>query len=144
VPSASSVNLLVATLSLIEVRSVLNAIHRADAETAARLPTILDARFVDSFVHETITPAPRYLPRQIIHPTPRYLPRPVVHPFPRVEPSHPLPPCSTARTPHITAGPQPPWKILPWQEPPKPASVIKVTVRPPDMLTKGTLIDLFV
>jgi hypothetical protein len=144
VPSASSVNLLVATVDLLEVQSVLNAIHRADAQTAARLPTILDERAVDTFVHETITPEPRYLPREIIHPTPRYLPRPVLHPFPRVEPSAPPPPYPTARTPHIAAGPQPPWKTMPWQEPSKPPSVIKMVVRPPDMLTKGTLIDLFV
>jgi hypothetical protein len=121
---------------------VLNAIHNADAQTAATLPTILHP--VDTYCPRTITPEPRYLPRQVLHPTPRYLPRPVLHPSPRVEPSPLPPPIPRASVPHITAGPPPPWKILPWQEPPRPLNVIKMVVRPPDMLTKGMLIDLFI
>jgi hypothetical protein len=142
VSAISSIGVLVAGLGLQEVQSVLNAIHRADAQTAASLPTNPVA--VDTYCSRRITPEPRYLPREILHPTPRYLPRPVLHPSPRVEPL-PLPlPSPKASVPHITAGPPPPWKILPWQEPPRPLNVIKMIVRPPDMLTKGTLIDLFI
>ena len=139
----SNISVLVATLGLQEVQSVLNAIHNADAYTAASLPTITNP--VDTYCpRPTVTPEPRYLPRPVIHPTPRYLPRPILHPAPRIEPSPLPPPFPTATVPHITAGPQPPWKILPWQEPSPPPDVIKMIVRPPDMLTKGTLIDLFI
>jgi hypothetical protein len=121
---------------------VLNAIHNADAQTAASLST--NPIPVDAYCPRTITPEPRYLPREVLHPTPRYLPRPVLHPYPAVEPSPLPPPYPKTTVPHITAGPQPPWKILPWQEPSPPPNVIKVIVHPPDMLTKGTLIDLFI
>jgi hypothetical protein len=141
---SSSASLIVALAGLSEVQSVINAIRTADlTSAAARLPTV--AGPCDTYCPcPTLARQPCYLPRRVIHPTPRYLPRPVLHPTPRVEPNVSPPPHPTARTPHITAGPQPPWKIMPWQEPAKPASVIKVCVRPPDMLTKGNLIDLFI
>jgi hypothetical protein len=143
VSALSNVSVLVAAIGLQEVQSVLNAIHNADAYSAARLQTSADP--IDSYCpRPALTPEPRYLPRQVIHPTPRYLPRPVLHPTPRTEPSPLPPPNLKADVPHITAGPQPPWKIQPWQEPPRPPDVIKVVVRPPDMLTKGSLIDLFI
>jgi hypothetical protein len=142
VSAISSIGVLVAGLGLQEVQSVLNAIHTADAQTAASLPT--NPVPVDIYCPRTITPEPRYLPREVLHPTPRYLPRPVLHPSPRVEPL-PLPaPSPKASVPHITAGPPPPWKIPLWQEPSRPLNVIKVIVHPPDMLTKGMLIDLFI
>lgn len=123
---------------------MLNAIHTADLDSAAsRLPAT--ANPCDTYCPgPRLHPDPRFLPRQVIHPTPRYLPRPVLHPTPRYAPVAPPAPHSSAHTPHITAGPQPPWKIMPWQEPAKPPSVIKVIVQPPDMLTKGTLLDLFI
>lgn len=120
---------------------MLNAIHNADAQTAASLPT--NPNPVDNYSPRTITPEPHYLPRQVLHPTPRYLPRPVLHPSPRVEPSFCASPSPKSGLPHIAAGPQPPWKILPWQEPTPPPDVIKMIVRLPDSVTKGTLIDLF-
>jgi hypothetical protein len=142
VSAISSIGVLVAGLGLQEVQSVLNAIHNADAQTAASLPT--NPVPVDIYCPRTITPEPRYLPREVLHPTPRYLPRPVLHPSPRVEPLPLPPPSPKATVPHITAGPPPPWKIPLWLEPSHPLNVIKVIVRPPDMLTKGMLIDLFI
>ena len=39
---------------------------------------------------------------------------------------------------------QPPWKVLPWENPPQPAPVIKMVRHAPDMLNKGTLLDCFI
>jgi hypothetical protein len=84
-----------------------------------------------------------YAPRHVIHPTPRYLPRPVIHPTPLVEPDDSPVPCNPLPMCPIAAGPQPPWKTLPWQDPVPPAPIIKIVVRQPDMLTRGTMIDFF-
>jgi hypothetical protein len=140
--SLPAASILVAAVDLQIVQSVLAAIHNADRQSLAQLPAIANQN--DSYCPRTVTPEPRYLPRQVLHPTPRYLPRPVLHPRPIVEPPNVLPPPPQARVPHITAGPQPPWKIQPWQEPTHSPDVIKVIVRSPDTVTKGTLIDLFV
>ncbi len=141
--AVSNVNLLVASLDLQMVQSLLGAIRAADRHSATQLPVAVSR--VDSYCpRPALHLTPRYLPRPVLHPTPRYLPRPVIHPRPRVEPPCCAPPpCPKASVPHIAAGPQPPWKILPWQEPAAAPNVIKITVRPPDMLTKGNLIDLF-
>lgn len=140
--AVSNINLLVASLDLQSVRSLLGAIRAADRASAGQLPVAVSP--IDSYCRRpAIHPQPRYLPRPVLHPTPRYLPRPVIHPQPRVEPPCPAPPCPKASVPHITAGPPPPWKILPWQEPATVPNVIKIIMRPPDMVTKGNLIDLF-
>ena len=142
--AVSNVNLLVASLQLQLTQSIITAIRTADLTTAAQRGSPGCA--VDTFCcceRRAITPQPRYLPRRVLHPTPRYLPRPVLHPRARIEPL-PAPPAGpSAKTPKITAGPQPPWKTVPWQEPLPPADVIKIVVRQPDTVTKGTLIDLF-
>jgi hypothetical protein len=80
-----------------------------------------------------------YKPRLVITPTPRYLPRPVITPTPcfaeSTNPDKPMCP--------IAPGPLPWWKLLPWQTPAAPAPIVKVISRPPDMLTRGTMIDFF-
>ena len=38
---------------------------------------------------------------------------------------------------------QPPWKMLPWENPAPPAKVVKLVVRRPDNLTKGSMYRLF-
>lgn len=142
--AVSNVNLLVATLQLQLTQSIIAAIRTADLTTAAHRGS--PGCPVDTFCcggRGTITPEPRYLPRRVLHPTPRYLPRPVLHPRARIEPRPVPPPAPSAKTPTITAGPQPPWKTVPWKEPLPAADVIKVVVRQPDTVTKGTLIDLF-
>jgi len=138
----SNVNVIVATLQLQQVQSLLRAIHRADAQSIRHNGSASNR--CDEFCRDTITPTPRYLPRPIVHPTPRYLPRPVVHPTPKIN-SEPTPHIyHKANIPHIIAAPQPPWKVLPWEEPNPPANVIKVQMRPSDIIGKGNLIDLFV
>jgi hypothetical protein len=139
----SSANLIAATLNLQLVNSVLRAIRVAD-RAAIREDVVLTEPCRDRFCCGVWWRHPCYLPRRVIHPTPRYLPRPVLHPTPRVEePCCPPPCCPSAKVPHLTPGPQPPWKTMPWQEPVRPASVIKMIVRAPDTQSKGTLVDLF-
>jgi len=140
VASASSVNLIVAALQLKLVESVLRAIQApnplAPGGSAGRAEECCDR-----YCPGTIRPEPRYLPRHVIVPTPRYLPRHVIQPMPRIE-SDSLPRVES-KGPNITPGPQPPWKVLPWQEPALAPNVIKIIIRQPDMVGKGNLIDLF-
>jgi hypothetical protein len=43
---------------------------------------------------------------------------------------------------------QPPWKVLPWENRPaeraRPIHKVKVVIGPPDMCSKGNVIDLFI
>jgi hypothetical protein len=138
----SNVSLILATLELQQTQLLLAAIRTADIQSHVNNAT--GAAPGDQYCPGTITPSPRYLPREVIHPTPRYLPRPVIHPTPRFEAQPPVWPCPKTCPAQITPGPQPPWKILPWQEPTPPADVIKIIVHRPDIVGKGNLIDLFV
>jgi hypothetical protein len=46
---------------------------------------------------------------------------------------------------HPTKSPiQPPWAVLPWQQPPKQIVQVKVIHRHTDIVTKGSLIDVFI
>ncbi|MGD0461547.1 MAG: hypothetical protein ABSB74_03560 [Tepidisphaeraceae bacterium] len=138
--TVSSVNLIAATIQLQLVQSLLRAIQAPNPLTAGGSPCP-EAWCCDRYCPGPIQPEPQYLPRHVIVPTPRYLPRPVIHPMPRIEPQ--CPPRVEAKPPNITPGPPPPWKVLPWQEPSPPPNVIKITIRQPDIVGKGNLIDLF-
>lgn len=135
-------SLIVATLDLQLVRLLRGAIRNADTASArgAALPPA--ATFERRRV---IEPEPRYEPRQVIHPSPRLEPRPVERPA-KTCPDL-IPPCPATCAPepsHITKSPiEPPWKKLPWENPPMPARVIKLIIRTPDIASKGTLIDCF-
>src|SRR5712691_9797899 len=91
-------------------------------------------------------PEDRFEPRRVIHPEPRFEPRRVHHPTPRFEPrpvervSKTSPdvapacsaPCAPER-PRIGKSPiQPPWMVLPWENPAPPAQVVKVVIHRPD------------
>jgi hypothetical protein len=89
-----------------------------------------------------LCPEPRYLPRPVIRPTPYYAPVP----WPtRLNPGMPKSwgNQECAEAPSIEQAPQPPWKVLPWQEPAKIPPKIKVVIQQPDILRRGTLIDFF-
>jgi hypothetical protein len=97
--------------------------------------------------------SPVYCRQPVIHPEPRYLPRPVIRPQPyyapvpwptREAPGISKPHCTPdCKPPDLGEAPQPPWKILPWQEPAKIPPKIKVVIRQSDMTRRGTLIDFF-
>ena len=140
----SNVSLIVATLDLQLVRLLRGAIRAADQSSAA--------------AHSILSPAARFEPRPVLHPTPRFEPRLVAHPTPRFEARLVERPCRTnpdaiplnsapcaPEKPRIAKSPiEPPWKTLPWENPPPPAQVIKVVIRPPDNSSKGSIIDCFI
>jgi hypothetical protein len=95
---------------------------------------------------QIIHPEPRYEQRPVIHPEPRYEARPVIHPTPRVVEPPPAvcSPCPEHK-PRITPSPfVPPWKVLPWENPPQPLLKVKVIKLKPDIVRKGSLIDCFI
>jgi hypothetical protein len=141
--------LIVASLDLQLVRLLRDAMHTADASAGrgtavsglGPAPTHIERRF-------RIQPEPEILPRKRIEPEPRIEPRKVIRPADRFEPREsdlvPVPvecykPCRKSPI-------EPPWKVLPWEQPPCPRvePKIKVVVRPPDIVHKGSLIDFFI
>lgn len=143
-------SLIVASLDLQLVRLLRDAIQTADlhagrgksAHPLGPDPTLIERRF-------RIEPEPEILPRERIEPDPRIEPRRVIRPADRFEPSDgadvilvPVE-CYKPCKKHAL---EPPWKVLPWEQP-MPCAVrpkIKVEVRPPDIVHKGTLIDMFI
>ena len=143
-------SLLVAALDLQLVRSIRDAIRTADIESGrgqpasglGPAPTLIERRF-------RIEPEPEILPRKRIEPEPRIEPREVIRPADRYEPRDerdliPVPvECYKPCKKHTL---EPPWKVLPWEQP-LPCRVepkVKVVVRPPDIVHKGSLIDFFI
>ena len=136
------INLLVAALDLKLVKLIRGAIRHADAagaKTASR------------------EPAATYEPRRVVHPEPVYRERRVIHPTPRIEIRrvehlsktcpNVIPACPAISTPepaHHTKSPlDPPWKTLPWKNPPKPGHIVKVFQHRPDMPSSGSILDCF-
>jgi len=96
---------------------------------------------VDILDRQRLHPTPYYAPRPVIHPMPRYEARPVIHPTPRVEPAPPIP-CPPEPCPRASKSPfVPPWKVLPWQNPPQPALKVKLIKLKPDIVRTGSLLD---
>jgi hypothetical protein len=146
----SSVGLIVATLDLQMVRLVRAAMAGGGA-----------GKHPDGPIH----PAPKFEPRKRIEPEPVIEPRRRIEPEPRFDPRPKLrpydvqPPCCAPCDSAIATEPaekasrstspiEPPWKVLPWENPPEPAPrvvrKIKVFLTPPDMHSKGSVIDLFI
>jgi hypothetical protein len=90
-----------------------------------------------------VEPEPKIEPRLRHEPEPRFDPRPLIRPRPRVEfdlpveaePSHPRCP----KAPRLL----PPWRTPWWEIPSQPAPVIKLHIHQVDVISKGSLIDLF-
>jgi hypothetical protein len=147
----SNINLIVATLDLQLVRSIRDAIHSADAASGKLFPvaSIGPAPNPDRFFRQELrAPEPVYKPRRHIHPEPLYERRPVIHPTVRVEPKPDFrrpEPCPEVIPAHKSTNPiQPPWKVLPWNQPPaQPAVLVKRVVQRVDIHHKGNLLDLF-
>lgn len=87
-----------------------------------------------------LRPTPRIAPRPTHTPTPRFEPRPVIHPAPVEAPPTPLAPEPVRQSKSPI---EPPWKILPWHNPPPLPPKIKLFLKPPDVLSKGTVLDVF-
>ena len=139
----SNIALVVASLDLKLVQLLRDAIRttdlagaRAGSGNLAPTPEFLPRRH--------FTPEPFIENRRHIHPQTLYEARPVIHPQARVvEPPPPIcPPAEPIA--HQSKSPfVPPWKVMPWQNPPQPALKIKVIKLRPDIVRKGSLIDCF-
>ena len=100
-----------------------------------------------------LNPEPVFEPRLHIHPTPVFEPRQVIHLTPRVQQPPPITlpasiqiepaPCGCGSG-HSSSPIQPPWAIMPWQNPVPPAPKVKVVKVRPDIISKGSLIDFFI
>ncbi len=149
----SSVGLIVASLDLRLVRLVRAAMHPNNGSQGPGGPDRL------------IVPAPNVAPRQRPHAEPAVEPRPRVRPEPVFEPRAVLRPVNEAsigrgdvcvivevEKADATSGGspiEPPWKVLPWENPPaprfaRPVQKVKVVNGRPDIISSGTLIDLFI
>ena len=139
----SNIALVVASLDLKLVQLLRDAIRTTDLAGAcasggnlAPTPEFLPRRH--------FTPEPFIENRRHIHPQTLYEARPVIHPQPRVvEPPPPICPppepiSHQSKSPFV-----PPWKVMPWQNPPQPALKIKLIKLRPDIVRKGSLIDCF-
>ncbi|HZK81549.1 MAG TPA: hypothetical protein VFC46_10790 [Humisphaera sp.] len=144
---ASTTSLLVAALDLHLVQDVIGAIRAADAaEAVAKASPFAPVPTIESPRH--IHPDPIYVHPRVIHPDPRYAPRPIVHCEPHVEQTNTrlaLIESSDKPAPaHSNCPIQPPWAVLPYQTPAKPPAQIKIVLYRTDILTKGTLLDVFI
>lgn len=137
-------SLVVATSELKLVELIRDAIRTADlssAKAAGAPANECPPCPCDRFESE-----PVFEPRLHFRSTPVYKPPQIFHAAPRYEPAPPCPappPCCE----HHKAIPnyiQPPWAILPWQNPPQLPAHIKVVVHRPDIVNKGSLIDFFI
>ncbi|HRK30731.1 MAG TPA: hypothetical protein PLD59_06600 [Tepidisphaeraceae bacterium] len=138
----SNISLLVAAIDLQVVRLIRGAM--ADGGPSAGCGDGDCARIGP---RRSVTPEPEIHPRFAITPEPEIEPRIVVHPDPAIE-----------RTPTLYAGPtepehrrdlpnpiQPPWAVLPWEQPlpPPPATeVVKLIRYRPDRFRRGVLVDV--
>ena len=140
----SNIALVVASLDLKLVQLLRDAIRTTDVAGARANGRHLIEPEPEFLPRRHLTPTPVIEARPRIHPEPRYEARPVIHPEPRIVP--PPPPICPAPEPvsHLTKSPfVPPWKVMPWENPPQPALKIKVIKLRPDIVTKGSLIDCF-
>lgn len=133
----TGVNLLVASLDLELVRLIRGAIAPGiDCGQTQVQKHVLEPRFVHH-------PDPRIEPRDVYHPTPRFEPRPVYHPTPRFEPLPSAPPIQPEEQVHKSQALPPPWKQPVWETPLPAPVVVKLVQHRPDIVNKGSLIDLF-
>jgi hypothetical protein len=144
---ASTTSLLVAALDFRMIEDVIGAIRAADAaEAGSKRSPFSPLPVVESPRH--IHPDPISAHPRVIHPDPSYPPRAVVHPEPRDERTTArlalIEPSDKPHPAHSDCAVRPPWSVLPYQFPSKAPTVIKKTVYRTDILTKGTLLDVFI
>jgi len=153
---AATASLAIASLDLLLVQDLIGAIRAADAETAQSASS--------SPLSPVPAPAPRQqvccdpicepaaAPQRVVHPSPcyelRFQPQPMLHALPRLALS---PATGIGYATGCEAGGretkspvQPPWAVQRWQESVKPAAQVKVVVFRTDILSKGSLIDMFI
>jgi len=137
----ANLSLLVAAIDLQVVRLIRGAI----ADDGPMSVRGVDRADISPRV--SITPEPDIEPRRTITPEPFIEGRPVYHPDPAIEPLPTLY-AGPAQPEHACrhANPiEPPWKVLPWEQPLPPAErqqVVKVLRYRPDRLRRGVMVDV--
>lgn len=137
--------LIVAAADLKLVRLLRQAMNPAATGPVAGIgpaPTAVCRGVVEPRIR--IEPEPRIEPRQVHHPDPRIEPRPVIHPAPRVVDPPRAAPLEPEQPSRLSCPIQPPWKVRVWDMPLPPTPRIKLVVQQPDIVSKGSLIDLFI
>ena len=137
----SNIALIVASLDLKLVRLLRDAIRTTDLAGAQSRGSLTPE--VQFGTRRHIEPTPAIEPRRHIHPTPRIEARPVIHPQARVEAAPPIV-YPEPEMPKKSMSPfVPPWKVMPWENPPQPLLKVKLIKSKPDTVRKGSMIDCF-
>lgn len=142
-------SLVIATMDLKAVQSVITAIRVADLSGAAAIGKALHDRYEPGLVFH---PDDRYERRRVITPEPEYEdPILLLTPAPQRLALQPVLPEETgtnacaceygSRPAKHTI--QPPWSKVPWHDPMPARPVVKVVVKPPDVVNTGKLIDFY-
>jgi hypothetical protein len=152
---SDTASLAIATLDLLLVQDLIGAIRAADlgaAQAAAGAPSPASCPTPECPRHVHLDDVVE--PRRVIHQSPCYercrvpAKAPLLHALPRVALS--APDAGAAAGGEVARGHegkspiQPPWAVQPWQEPAKVPAQIKVVVHRTDIISKGSLIDIFV
>jgi len=143
---ASAATLLVAELDLKLVQSVLSAIRTADIESAAEkkppLPVLAPVRCEGTSVcrERPVERCHEPIPAAIIYTSRPVRPNPPPHPVQVVVETVVV----EKKADDLDSPLQPPWKMLPWNEPVVPPAKIKITRYQPDIRHRGTMLDCFI
>jgi hypothetical protein len=145
---ASTTSLLVASLDLVLVQDVIGAIRAADAaEGAGKTFPLNPAPAIESPRH--IHPDPIDAHSRSFFNRERECEAPAavcLHPY--IERSNArlalIESSDKPRPSHPNSSIQPPWAMLPYQIPARPPAQIKIVTYRTDILTKGTLLDVFI
>ncbi len=139
----ASASLIVAAMDLKLVRLLRDAMRSADA-AAGPIGMACGGTSPGVAPRRRIEPEARIEPRRVITPEPRIEPRQTIRVESRVVEVAPAPVPLEPEHPCRTHSPiQPPWKVRLWETPVPPAPKIKVVIQRPDIVSKGSLIDLF-
>jgi len=142
VAATPPINAIIATLELQLVRLLRGAGWPGPAGGIGRPADLATVR-VQVQPRRRVQPPPLIEPRPHIQPAPRIEPRQVVHPRPVEAPATAAPPPPTETPRPMGSVIEPPWRVLPWENPPQPAPKLKVVIHQPDVPRKGTVLDVF-
>lgn len=140
-----NVDLLVAMMDLKLVQLLRGAMNAADAgagKCASAHPLGPDPNCAHIGPRPQVHPTPHFNPRPVIQPAARFEPRPVIHPKPIEAPPAVCPPV-LPEVPHVKQfHRQAPWQVLPWERSPQPIIQVKVHKPEPDIVRKGSLLNI--
>ncbi len=148
----ANLQLLVAAFDLKLVKSLRSAIRTADLSSGKGMPAAAIGPAPSTSASQQ--PAAVYEPRRHIHPEPKIEPRRHIVPSSIYAIDHGWRACDPPTIVFVPVCPEgvrptkltldPPWKNVPWNNPPEPPPITKVIVRINDKHRRGQMIDLFI